>query len=80
MTNVPSYIVKRLRSPVPNGCGVVPGSTQVIAFGECRARVATLGLNPSRKEFHASNGRALSGDDRRFETLRSLGVTKLEDA
>jgi hypothetical protein len=80
MTNVPSYIAKRLRSPVPNGCWVVPGSTPVIAFGECQARVATLGLNPSRQEFLATNGRELSGDDRRFETLLSLGVTKLEDA
>lgn len=81
MTNIPSYIVERLRSPVPHGCCVVPGSTPVVAFGECRsARVATLGLNPSRQEFLAQNGRELSGDDRRFETLRSLGVTSLEDA
>jgi hypothetical protein len=42
--------------------------------------VATLGLNPSRQEFLAPNGRELLGEDRRFETLLSLGITKLGDA
>jgi hypothetical protein len=58
----------------------VPGSKPVIAFWEYPAKVATLGLNPSRQEFLAPNGRELSGHDRRFETLLSLGVAKLEDA
>jgi hypothetical protein len=59
---------------------VVPGSTPVIAFGDPNAsRVATLGLNPSRAEFLSPAGRLLD-DDRRFETLPSLGVETLVDA
>jgi hypothetical protein len=81
MTNVPPYIVEPLRATVPHSSSVVLGSTPVVAFGECRsARVATLGLNPSRQEFLDQNGRELTGADRRFETLRSLGATRLEDA
>jgi hypothetical protein len=59
---------------------VVPGSTPVVAFGDVRsARVATLGLNPSRIEFE-QRGAELDGPLRRFETLRSLGVASLDDA
>ena len=38
------------------GCHVIAGSTPVVAFGDVRrARVATLGLNPSRAEFETEN-------------------------
>lgn len=52
MPTVPDYIEQRIRRPVPADSCVVPGSTPVVAFGDARAAtVATLGLNPSRKEF-----------------------------
>ena len=52
----------------------------MVAFGDVRhARVATLGLNPSRVEFKEP-GVELEGSLRRFETLQSLGVARLEDA
>lgn len=38
-----------------------------------------MGLNPSRIEFQR-NGAELDGRERRFETLRSLGVSRLDDA
>jgi hypothetical protein len=77
---VPSYVERRIRAAKPEGCNVVPGSTPVVAFGDpSRARVATLGLNPSRIEFQV-DGVELDGAKRRFETLRSLGVESLEDA
>jgi len=51
-----------------------------VAFGNPGlARVATLGLNPSRIEFEIK-GAELDGPARRFETLRSLGVESLLDA
>jgi hypothetical protein len=51
-----------------------------VAFGDpTNARVATLGLNPSRIEFEM-DGLELDGTKRRFETLRSLGVDSLETA
>jgi len=58
----------------------VPGSTPVIAFGNpTTARVATLGLNPSRVEFLSPSG-ALMDADRRLETLPALGVITLRGA
>jgi hypothetical protein len=73
-------VAERIRRSPPLGSYVVTGSTPVISFGNVQtARVATLGLNPSRIEF-IENGTELTGERRRFETLQSLGVTQLEDA
>ncbi len=78
---IPGYVEARLRREPPPGCFVVPGSTPVVAFGDPRtARVATLGLNPSRLEFLDRQGRELDGTARRFETLDSLGVPSLAAA
>lgn len=50
-------------------------------FGELHAAtVATLGINPSNREFVDVSGHELDGDDRRFPTLGSLGLGKWEDA
>ena len=74
------YVVARLRRPLPAE-HVVPGSTPVLSFGNASdAAVATLGLNPSRREFLDRNGRELSGTGCRFETLASLGVPSLASA
>jgi hypothetical protein len=78
---VPPYIEARIRQRRPDGCQVVPGSTPVVSFGDIRtAKVATLGLNPSRIEFHDRNGNELTGAKRRLETLSSLGETDLSSA
>lgn len=77
---VPAYIAARIRQDPPQDCRVVAGSTPVVAFGDVqRARVATLGLNPSRIEFEVK-GSELDGAKRRFETTRSLGLSTLADA
>lgn len=69
-----------IRRTPPEGAGVVPGSTPVVAFGDPdRARVATLGLNPSRREFLDRHGRLLDGSERRLATLASLRAVRLED-
>lgn len=53
----------------------VPGSLPVLFFGDIfAATIATVGLNPSRQEYCDSDGRELTGSERRFETLTSLGV------
>jgi hypothetical protein len=44
------------------------------------SRVATVGLNPSNREFVDLRGAELVGDDRRFETLRSLGLRSWKGA
>jgi hypothetical protein len=70
---LPSYIESRLRQQPPPGVPIVPGSTPVIAFGDARkARVATLGWNPSKQEFLAADGREIVGKQRRLETLASV--------
>jgi hypothetical protein len=53
----------------------------VVAFGYfLSARVATLAINPSRKEFQYNDGGLRQEGDRRFETLDSLeGLQSLED-
>ena len=51
----------------------VTNSLPVLFFGDLfSARIATLGLNPSNREFVDKNGRELTGEKRRFETLSSL--------
>lgn len=78
---VPEYIERRIRSPIPKGCKVVPDSTPVVAFGDpTKARIATLGINPSKREFLDQNENELKCDERRFETLGSLGVTRMAEA
>lgn len=51
------------------------------SFGDLSgARVATVGLNPSNREFVDNRGRELAGEDRRFQTLSSLGLASWLDA
>lgn len=58
---------------------MIPLATPVIAFGDPRtARVATIGINPSAREF-VENGRLLAGSARRLATLPSLGAERLDE-
>ena len=78
---IPDYVERRLRRQPSESSAVVPGSTPVVAFGNAAgARVATLGLNPSRQEFLDTHGKELDSRRRRFETLVSLGVPSLASA
>jgi hypothetical protein len=71
---VPDYTVEMVRRSPPENGPVVPGSTPVVAFGDpTRAEVATLGINPSVREF-VEDGRLLAGDRRRLATLEALGA------
>lgn len=80
-TSIPDYIAARIRQGAPAGSPVVPNSTPVVAFGVARkARIATLGLNPSRIEFLDGDGIELRGEERRLETLTSLRVSNLAAA
>jgi len=76
----PAYVGERIKRVPPADCDVMPTSTPVVSFGDPGgARVATLGLNPSRIEFE-ERGVELDGRLRRFETLKSLGLASLADA
>lgn len=60
---------------------VIPWAAPVPSFGNLsRSKVATLGLNPSNREFVDTAGRELDGSERRFHTLKSLGIRRWSDA
>lgn len=69
-------LIDRLDSPVMSGTDVVRWGCPVPSFGDLSSsRVATLGLNPSNREFMDEAGRELEGPFRRFHTLNSLGLS-----
>ena len=60
-----------------NDSGVISWSCPVICFGDPTiSTVATLGLNPSNREFVDECGHELKGIARRFHTLSSLGLSE----
>jgi hypothetical protein len=76
-----SVLVKRLQQPSLSEATVIPWSCPIPSFGDLStARVATLGLNPSNREFLDSSGKELEGPARRFHTLRSLRLVRWSDA
>lgn len=59
---------------------VIRWGCPVPSFGDLSsARVATVGLNPSNREFVDELGNELQGPYRRFHTLRSLGLKSWSD-
>lgn len=76
-----SKLMKQLigrRIPSPK---IIPWSSPIPSFGQIfESRVATLGLNPSKREFVDRSGVELDGPDRRFHTLNSLGLECWSDA
>ena len=68
-------LIDRLDSDVAVKAGIIPWSCPVPAFGDLSGpRLATLGINPSNREFLDQHGNELRGKFRRFQTLRSLGL------
>lgn len=75
-----SNLVARLNEPALRDLQVIPWASPVISFGDLsRSRVATLGLNPSNREFVDVDGRELTGPHRRFHTLNSLDIKSWSD-
>ena len=59
---------------------VITWGAPVPAFGDpSKSRVATLGINPSNREFVDESGTELVGDARRFHTLSSLSLSSWGD-
>ena len=73
-----NYLIEMARRTRPSGCLIVDKSTPVVAFGDVTtSRVATLGINPSDREF-VENGKLLDRNNRRLETLDSLKANDSE--
>lgn len=78
--DVPDWIVDRVRTPPPADCSVVPLSTPVVCFGDQQAAsVATLGINPSWRQFADDDGHLLTGDRERLTALSDFGVSDPRD-
>lgn len=74
-------LLAMLDEPPVAGTNVIRWGSPVPAFGDAsQSRVATLGLNPSNREFVDSTGRELNGTSRRFHTLQSLGIDRWAEA
>lgn len=59
---------------------VITWGSPIISFGDpTNSNIATLGLNPSNREFVDKAGLELTGRDRRFHTLSSLKIKKWSD-
>lgn len=76
-----SNLVKRLDDPIVAETNIIPWSSPVPSFGDLsKSLIATIGLNPSNREFVDPSGRELDGQLRRFHTLKSLGLNRWSDA
>jgi hypothetical protein len=76
-----SGLLHGMESLIRAGTNVIPWSCPVPSFGDpSEATVATLGINPSNREFVDGVGRELAGDARRFHTLTSLRLKRWSDA
>jgi hypothetical protein len=81
MESLVSSLLNRLDGSGLADAGVIPWSSPVLSFGDAtKARVATVGLNPSNREFVDGDGKELDGVHRRFHTLTSLGLAAWSDA
>lgn len=76
-----SGLIDRLDSSTIYGSGVIRWGAPVLSFGDLSiSKVATLGLNPSNREFVDESGKELQGALRRFHTLGSLGLDSWAEA
>lgn len=74
-------LIERLDSGKVADAAVINWGCPIPSFGDLQSsRVATLGLNPSNREFVDVTGNELEGSLRRFHTLRSLGLESWSDA
>lgn len=73
-------LIDRLDSSAVSATNVIPWGCPVPSFGDLsKSQVATLGLNPSNREFVDESGNELQGALRRFHTLSSLGLKSWSD-
>ncbi|MBN47326.1 MULTISPECIES: hypothetical protein [unclassified Methylophaga] len=69
-------LTTQLTDLTKNNMGVIEWASPIPVFGDIEiSKVATLGLNPSNREFIDASGEELTGSNRRFHTLQSLGVS-----
>src|SRR5580700_4684530 len=76
MTKTLLYLLEKLLRLAPLGKCVIQWGSPIPSFGDLStATIATVGLNPSNREFVDHRGNELEAARRRFHTLRSLGLS-----
>ena len=81
LVNALASLFMRLDREKVRRTDVLPWGSPVLAFGDLStARVATVGVNPSDREFVDLSGQELKGRRRRFHTLHSLGLESWAEA
>ena len=81
LTHVVEIALASIRRQPRDFPAVIEWASPVPYFGRAeRARIASVGLNPSGREFCDRSGGPLRGRDRRLETLDSLGLRDWSDA
>ena len=79
--SVLTTLIDRLDSDAVIGTDIIPWSCPVPTFGDLTSpQLATLGINPSYREFVDPSGEELQGELRRFHTLESLGLETWAEA
>ena len=74
-------MIDRIDSPAMRNSDIIGWSSPVPTFGNLEvSKVATLGINPSNREFVDEMGVELDGQARRFHTLGSLSLDSWADA
>ena len=73
-------LINRMKPATVARTGIIPWGPPIPAFGDLSiSRIATVGLNPSNREFTDPHGNELRGHLRRFHTLHSLGLSSWVD-
>lgn len=76
-----STLLKQFCDKELEDANVIPWASPVPVFGNIKSsKIGTLGLNPSNREFVDTKGEELSGFERRFHTLNSLGLKSWKNA
>lgn len=75
MHHILTEALRLLQTTLSSEKDVIDWGTPVLAFGNIlNADIATVGINPSNREFVDEDGHELTGRQRRFHTTSSLGL------
>lgn len=69
-------LIEKIENPVLKDTDLITWAAPIPSFGNIKnSSVATLGINPSNREYVDLSGNELTGYSRRFHTLNSLELT-----
>ena len=77
MREILSSLIESLASQELQTFNIIPWGSPIPAFGDpTKSTIATVGINPSNREFVDKCGSELDGKYRRFHTLTSLEISR----